>query len=266
MTMTLTQNFAIVQRIESIRPHPDPTRTKIEVIKLGLGDELVTGKHYRAGLLGIYLSAGCWIPGWLAEDLWLVGKKRSNEPFEVRSINIFGVESPGLFCGAEYMTDGSEASAERYKKLEKEGGERKRLEGAAMFDWITWPRWRSHWQEGMVLDGYLGVRPAIVGAANWTGLVRTQDGIPYSAPAGYDPTIGASVAMPLGSFSPLDGSRAIPRQDPTLAAPILTDPLIFDSVPPSPTTYCSVCGGVTHNPPSQIHSVWCSCPSPTTGL
>lgn len=258
--------YATVQRIESIRPHPDETRTKIEVIKLRReasdGVELVTGKHYRVGLLGIYLKAGCWIPGWLAEDLWLVGKKRGNEPFEVRSINIFGVESPGLFCGAEYMNDGSEASAERYKKLEKEGGRAigtNRQDGKHQGDWITWPRWRSHWTEGMVLDGYLGVRPADGG---WNlSMIPAYGGAPIGGsypPSTFDPSIASSV----GTFNPAGPSSLSSRvigSDPTLAAPVLTDPLILEQWP---TTYCAVCGGVKSNPPSQFHSVWCSCTGP----
>lgn len=170
----MSQAFATVQRIESIRPHPDETRTRIEVIKLGSGVELVTGKHYRVGLLGIFLRAGCLIPGWLAEDLWLVGKKRAGVAFEVRFINIFGVESPGLFCGAEYMADGTEASAERYRKLEADGGKTHREKSLPLFDWITWPRWRSHWQVGQELDGYLGIVPSAM-PATWVG------GFPHSA-------------------------------------------------------------------------------------
>lgn len=146
-------SFAVVRRIVAIEPHPDPERTRIEVIELDDGTKLVTGKHYRAGLLGIHLKPGCLIPGWLAEQLWLVGKKRAKEWFEVRSITIVGVESPGLFCGAEYLKDASIESEWRYRDLESQGG-RQLEEG-----WITWPAWRESWHPGIELDAYLGVVP-----------------------------------------------------------------------------------------------------------
>ena len=155
------ESLAVVGKVIDIRPHLDPEVTRLEVLSVAFRKnpdkseqviDLVTGKHYRVGQLGIWVRPGAWIPGWLAMELWLVGKKRSKSWFEVRSINIRGVESPGLFCGQIYMKDGSDASAIRYAELEAHGG----VVGEG---WIHWPYWRIEWQLGDVLDDYLGVVP-----------------------------------------------------------------------------------------------------------
>lgn len=114
--------FAVVERIRDIEPHPDPKIERLEVIVLTSGVKLVTGKHYRIGDRGVYLRPGCLIPGWLAEQLWLVGKKRAIAWFEVRSIPIgvddgIKVQSPGLWCGEWYRNDTSPESAVKAEEM-----------------------------------------------------------------------------------------------------------------------------------------------------
>ncbi len=85
------------------------------------------------------------ISGWLAHDLWLVGKKRRDEPFEVRNIEIRGVPSPGLWIGEWYKNDRSKES-----KLRTDG-----YVGGARdeFGFIKWPWWDDNWKVGSVIVG-----------------------------------------------------------------------------------------------------------------
>lgn len=188
--------LAVVTRILKVEPHPDPTATRTEVIHVlippglcencpppppgepqggrGAAQQLVTGKHYRAGDLGVWLRPGGYIPGWLARSLWMVGKARANAWFEVRSIPIgppggtVKVESPGLWCGMYYQTDTSRESHEHYEEMREQGGVEvwrnsagELWEGlgqrAEFTPWIRWPYWKARWQVGDVLDDHLGV-------------------------------------------------------------------------------------------------------------
>jgi hypothetical protein len=198
--------LAVVTRILEVTPHPDPIATRTEVIHIlvppglcadcpppapgepqggrGAAQPLVTGKHYRAGDLGVWLRPGGYIPGYLARSLWMVGKKRANDWFEVRSIPIgppggtVKVESPGLWCGMYYQTDNSAESHEHAKEMLEQGGvevhrnavgEVWTPEFSTDYDlrptpppegftpWIRWPYWKARWQVGDVLDDHLGV-------------------------------------------------------------------------------------------------------------
>jgi hypothetical protein len=162
-------SFSVVLHIRDIRPHPDPVIQRLELLDLSNGVTLVTGKHYRAGDRGIYIRPGCLIPGWLAEQLWLVGKKRAHAWFEVRSIPIgFGdgvrVESPGLWCGQFYKHDTSAESLQHWSEMRQAGGAigrgTTRVPPEDM-DWIEWPFWREGWVNGNMLDGHLGIVEAV---------------------------------------------------------------------------------------------------------
>lgn len=154
-------SYSVVARVVAIEPHPNPEITRLELVRLNCVNDynetdavLVTGKHYRVGQLGIWVRPGAWIPGWLAMELWLVGKKRSNSWFEVREIEIRGTASPGLFCGQVYMKDGSAESEQRFVEAISHGGKQLPEESP---DWISWPYWRPEWKTGDVLDDYLGI-------------------------------------------------------------------------------------------------------------
>jgi tRNA-binding EMAP/Myf-like protein len=147
---------AVVGRIMAIASHPNADR--LEVIKVAFNEDpgsdvmLVTGKHYRVGDLGVWLRPGAWIPGWLAFDLWMVGKERATQPFEVREIPIRGVVSPGLWCGQWYRKDKSKESRLRWDDIQRGGGR-------VVDGWIEWNRWGPAWKVGDTVDEALGVSP-----------------------------------------------------------------------------------------------------------
>jgi len=146
-------SLAIVSSIAHIEPHPNADRLEIIFIKVPPGlQQLVTGKHYRSGDLGVWLKPGALIPGWLAHDLWLVGKNRSDQPFIVREIEIRGVASPGLWAGQWYRNDSTKESKLRADELSRGGGETR--DG-----WISWARWNRSWIPGQSVDTELDVRP-----------------------------------------------------------------------------------------------------------
>jgi tRNA-binding EMAP/Myf-like protein len=150
--------LAVVARISSIHPHPNADRLEIIHADFAEGRTicLVTGKHYRIGDLGVWLKPGALIPGWLAHDLWLVGKNRSSENFTVREIEIRGVASPGLWVGQWYRNDSSKESKLRADELARGGGE-------VVDGWISWARWHPLWSVGDVVDEELEVRPELTG-------------------------------------------------------------------------------------------------------
>lgn len=144
-------SLAVVGRIIDIDPHPNADRLDILRLEFPIGYEsLVTGKHYRVGDLGIWLQPGAWIPGQLAYELWMVGKQRASEPFEVREIEIRGVASPGLWCGRWYRNDSSKESRLRADELARGGGQ-------VVDGWIKWARWNDAWRPGDIVDAELGI-------------------------------------------------------------------------------------------------------------
>jgi hypothetical protein len=138
-----------VGRIHTIRPHPDADRVELiditSVLAPGHALTLVTGKHYREGDLGIWLPPGTIIPGWLSYQLWMHGKTRIPQDFEVRDIPIRGVASPGLWVGQWYRNDSSVESVLNADDRERGGG--RLVDG-----WIEWQHWQAEWQPGDVLD------------------------------------------------------------------------------------------------------------------
>lgn len=147
-----SEALAIVGRISSIHPHPNAERLEILHVDIPGGTIcLVTGKHYRVNDMGVWLRPGAVIPGWLAHDLWLVGKNRSTENFTVREIPIRGVASPGLWCGQWYRNDSSKESKLRADELARGGGEV--VEG-----WISWSKWNPTWKQGDVVDVELEIQ------------------------------------------------------------------------------------------------------------
>lgn len=121
---------AIVVHIDKIEPHPDADR--LELVNLTNGVQIVSGPHYELGCIGVYIPAGQTIPGWLAEDLWMV--KKGNVSVDVEPRMIRGVLSPGVFAGAVFRN-------------------------APDRPWQQWPMWRERFKEGDDLSEYLGVRP-----------------------------------------------------------------------------------------------------------
>jgi hypothetical protein len=139
-----------VGRITDITPHPNAD--KVELIHIAYASAgavarltLVTGKHYRDGDLGIWLPPGTVIPGWLAYQLWMHGKQRIPQDFEVREIPIRGIASPGLWVGQWYRNDKSVESVLNADDRERGGGR-------VVDGWIEWQYWQQDWWPGDVLD------------------------------------------------------------------------------------------------------------------
>ena len=128
-------SYSTISRIITIRDHPASNAHQLDVVHLDVRHEhvtIVTGKHYRAGDLGLYIRPGCRIPGWLAEE----GDFGTTGWFDVIEITKKGVPSPGIFYGSVWR-----------KKKGK--------------PYLKWRWWKSEWQEGDTLDDFIGIVPSM---------------------------------------------------------------------------------------------------------
>jgi tRNA-binding EMAP/Myf-like protein len=159
---------AQVTTIQSITKHPNADRLDVLKVSLiipfhnstniNLRFQLVTGKHYKEGDQGIWLLPGAVIPGWLAYDLWLVGKTKASDKdysFTVKQIPIRGVESCGLWIGKYYQVDTSQESHDHAKELLEHGGTEVVRQGQS---WITPSYWNPEWKTGDIVDKELGIK------------------------------------------------------------------------------------------------------------
>lgn len=132
--MSAAPPLAQIVRVHRLLPHPDAEA--LDVLDLADGQRLVahvvTGKHYEAGQLGIFIRQGVMIPGWLAEDLWLVKTCERWVPIEERVMR--GVLSDGVYCGS------------RWRKTPEH-------------PWIDWALWRRRWTVGQDVSAFLGLIP-----------------------------------------------------------------------------------------------------------
>jgi tRNA-binding EMAP/Myf-like protein len=148
-----------VVQIDEIFPHPNADR--LEILRLtrpGWGIEIVAGKHYRKGQLGVYLPANALLPGWLAEDMWMVGSGNANRWVKVTPKMMRGIPSAGLFAGQTYMkVRDDDRSVRRYAKLEAEGGSTAKASPDGE-EWVTWPIWQPRWKVGDDVGDYIGVQ------------------------------------------------------------------------------------------------------------
>lgn len=198
-------SLAVVARVIDIVAHPSPDVKRVEITKIGVGckncppqstgtqslrlrdvpgeepldhgggTDLVTGRHYKIGDLGIWLKPGGYLPGYLARSLWMVGRARGNDWFEVREIPFFGVPSPGLWAGQWYTNDGSKESALHHQDMVARGG-LVRSDG-----FVKWPYWQPEWEPGDDVSDHLGVLgfdPRGVSA-----VIEVEAGVPRIRPA-----------------------------------------------------------------------------------
>jgi hypothetical protein len=157
---------AIVCTVVGIDKHPNADNLEILILSIWdfVGQDVepvrvVTGPHYRIGQHGVYVKAGCAIPGYLAEDAWLVGRGKANQWYRVLSKPMRGIESPGLFFGQFYEKDTRLNTT--FKDLRAEN--RAAFQTPLPDDHPTpnpvyqWRYWRDHWKIGQDVAPYLGV-------------------------------------------------------------------------------------------------------------
>ena len=153
---------ATVCRIAGISKHPNADRLELvllEWLPIAVGPVvLVTGPHYMAGHMGVYIPPGSVIPGHLAVESWLVGKGSIDKPYTVQSKNMRGITSPGIFMGQWYKKDASdERSIERYQMQVDGGMEPNLMRIPFNEEWIKWRYWRDEWKLGQDVSAELGV-------------------------------------------------------------------------------------------------------------
>lgn len=133
---------ARIVRIRGIDVHPNADR--LVILRLNTGVDLVSGPHYEEGMTGVYIDAPALLPGWLAEDLWMVKKGDRWVPLEARIMR--GVPSPGVFAGHKWRN-----SPDR--------------------PWQAWAPWRDRWKIGDDVTDYLGIVPLIAtDLEKWLGI------------------------------------------------------------------------------------------------
>lgn len=121
----------IVVRLENLREHP--TRTNLQLATVA-GKEIVVGRHYDEGVLGIFIPDGAIIPDRLAEEMWLKGKLAGKNKNRVKRTERYGIVSEGLFYGSRFWTlCGNE-------KVYQDG-----------------PSWNPSWVEGQDVTKEIGV-------------------------------------------------------------------------------------------------------------
>ncbi len=143
--MTELRQPVYVGRVVYLIPHFNADDLDLLTFSYKDGElRLVVGKHYRPGDLGIWLPPGTIIPGWLSYQLWMHGKRRIPQDFEVRAIEMRGVASPGLWVGQWSRNDKSKESILSAAARERGGGR-------VVDGWIEWAHWQPEWHVGDVL-------------------------------------------------------------------------------------------------------------------
>jgi tRNA-binding EMAP/Myf-like protein len=159
MTGIATEKLANRVRIVSVtnlRAHPNADRLDILTLWDGMGEEveLVTGKHYHPGQLGVLIPVGAILPGPLAVDMWMWGAK-PDKPWTVETKNMRGIMSAGLFSGREYRVDPNDpCSVERYAQNMNPADSYVDLASG----WLKWGMWKDAWQLGDDVTEELGIQ------------------------------------------------------------------------------------------------------------
>jgi len=182
--------LAVVCQIANITTHPDADKLELVTLRrpnphpVATDDTylyvtVVTGPHYRIGQLGIHVAPGSLMPGYLAEESWLVGRGGSYRWYFVQTKTMRGVPSPGVFLGQWYRKDADDQrSVDRFELQRSSlcqirgdiGGplcciQTADHEGDHQWvpdtsQWTKWRCWRDHWKLGEDVSAYLGIRAA----------------------------------------------------------------------------------------------------------
>lgn len=96
----------IVGRL-ALSPHPTLPSMRVGTI---LGQTVVVGDHYEDGVPGIYIPAGALVPDGLAEEMWVRGRLAGSKRNRVKSREVGGITSSGLFYGSRFWTPASDGT------------------------------------------------------------------------------------------------------------------------------------------------------------
>ncbi len=124
-------NRCIVRRLTNLRPHADVP--ELDVGECG-SHQVVVGRHYDEGILGIFIPDGSIIPDQLADEMWVKGKLAGKKGNRVKARLRGNVMSEGLFYGSNFYL--------------VEDGARTYYRG---------PSWNPEWVEGQDVTNEIGV-------------------------------------------------------------------------------------------------------------
>jgi hypothetical protein len=143
---------ARVVRVESARPHPNADRLDCLVVWNGYDFyDLVVGKHYVHGQMGIHIPPGAGLPGPLAVDLWLWGAK-PDRVWTVEAKILRGMKSDGIFSGREYRVDPNDPRSVQKHAEMSAAGDVELPDGS-----LKWSRWNDAWALGDDVTDELGI-------------------------------------------------------------------------------------------------------------
>lgn len=121
----------IIARLTNLRDHPTISHLQLATVA---GRQVVVGRHYDEGILGIFLPDGAVVPDKLAEEMWVKGKLAGKKGNRVKARERDGILSEGLFYGSIFWVVESEG------KVYNKG-----------------PSWNPAWTEGQDVTAEIGV-------------------------------------------------------------------------------------------------------------
>lgn len=143
-----------IARVVNVQPHPNADRLDRLTLWDGTDEgtyDLLSGKHYVHGQLGILIPLGAVLPGPLAVDMWLWGA-RADRSWIVEAKILRGILSAGLFGGREYRVDpGDPRSVQKHAEMSA-AGDVLLPDGA-----LLWSRWNDAWSLGDDVTAELGI-------------------------------------------------------------------------------------------------------------
>jgi len=99
----------IVGKLVNLAHHPNAENLDVAQIN---NHQVVVGRHYEEGQLGFYIPEGAIVPDKLLAEMWLYdfengkGRLSGKHGNRVKSRDMHGVRSDGLFYGAYYFHNG----------------------------------------------------------------------------------------------------------------------------------------------------------------
>jgi hypothetical protein len=110
--------------VGKIKLQDHPTNPDLQIGTIN-GHQVVVGRHYDPDTLGFFIPEGAIVPDKLADEMWVRGRLAGKQRNRVKTRELHGVHSEGLFYGSCYWT--------------KQGNQ-----------WIevSSPSWNNNWKEG----------------------------------------------------------------------------------------------------------------------